>query len=94
MEIKSNNKEMYSILQRFHTKYKLRRHPGHLNPNKLSNYLDDFYIIKIYKRVCTYSNSENRYKDNLVIKYKYKNIDEVISLNIPWEDYKDLLVNS
>lgn len=94
MEIKINNKEIYSVLQRFYAKYKLRRHPGHPNPNKLSNYLHDFYIVKIYKRVCTYSNNENSYKDNLVIKYKYKNVDEVISLNIPWEDYKDLLVNN
>ena len=93
MEINTNNNEVYSIINRFYSRYKLWRNPGHPNPNKLSNFIQDIYLIKVYKRVCTYSNNENSYKENLVVKYKYKNIDEIISLNIPWEEYKDLLVN-
>lgn len=93
MEIKTNNKEVYSIIQRFYSRYKLRRNADRSNPNKLSNFIQDICLIQVYKRVCTYSNNENSYKENLVIKYKYKNVNEIICLNIPWEEYKDLLVN-
>jgi len=93
MEIKTTNIEVYDIIKRFYSKYKLRRNPGNPNPNILSKYIQDIYLIKLYKRVCTYSNNENIYKENLVIKYKYKNKDEIISLNLPWDDYKDLLTS-
>lgn len=93
MELKSSNREIYFIIKRFYTKYKLRRNPGNPNPNILSKNIQDISLIKIYKRVCTYSNNENMYKENLVIKYKYKNKDEIISLNLPWDDYKDLLTS-
>jgi len=93
MEINSSNNEVFGIIKRFNYKYKLRRHPGYPNPNKLPIYTQDISLIKIYKRVCTYSNNENNYKDNLVIKYKYKNTEEIVSLNLPWDEYNDLLYN-
>ena len=70
MEINSSNNEVFGIIKRFNSKFKLRRNPGNPNPNKLPIYTQDISLIKIYKRVCTYSNNENNYKDNLVIKYK------------------------
>jgi len=91
MEIKSTNTEVYYIIKRFYNNYKLRRNPGHPNPNILSNHIQDITLIKMYKRGCIYSNEENSHKENLVIKYKYKDVNEIISLNIPWDNYKDLL---
>lgn len=93
MELKSTNIEVYDVIKKFYSKYKLRRNPGYPNPNILSKNIQDISLIKIYKRVCIYSNNENMYKENLVIKYKYKNKDEIISLNLPWDDYKDLLTS-
>ena len=95
MEIKSTNHEVYYIIKRFYSKFKLRRNPGYPNPNILSsNFAQDISLIQVYKRICTYSNNENSYKDFLVIKYKYKNTEEIVSLNLPWDKYKDLLENS
>jgi hypothetical protein len=94
MELESSNNEVYYIIKRFNSKYKLRRNPDFPNPNILSNYIEDISLIKIYKRFCTYSNNENMYKENLVIKYKYKNKNEIITLNIPFDEYKDLLTSS
>ena len=91
MEIKSTNTEVYYIIQRFYNRYKLIRNPSYPNPNILSNHIQDITLIKMYKRSCIYSNKENCYKENLVIKYKYKNANEIISLNILWDNYKDLL---
>ena len=91
MEIKTTHTEVYNIIKRFYNRYKLRRNPSNPNPNIFSNHIHDITLIKIYKRSCIYSNAENSYKENLVIKYKYKNANEIISLNIPWDNYKDLL---
>ena len=83
--------KVYYILKRFHSSFKLRRNPGYKNPNKLSNCVNDIYVIDIYKCKCIYTNNNHNIKDHLVIKYKYQNNPEIISLNIPWEKYNDLL---
>jgi hypothetical protein len=94
MNISTTNKNVYYILKRFNSSFRLRRNPGFENPNVLSNHISDITIIKVYKRKCIYTNNPNYIRDNLVIKYQYKNNPEVISLNIPWDKYQDLLTET
>ena len=69
MEIKSTNNEVLHIIKRFNSRFKLRKKPGLPNPNILwCKFAQDIFLIQVYKRVCTYSNNENSYKDFLVIK--------------------------
>ena len=82
--------KVYYILKRFHSSYKLIRNPHCNNPNVLYN-IKDIYVIGIYKRNCIYSNDRQNSKEHLVIKYKYQNNPETISLNLPLEKYNDLL---
>jgi len=91
MQISTTNKNIFYILKRFHSSFQLRRNPGNKNPNVLSNNINDINIIRVYKRNCIYSNDTQVLKEHLVIKYKYKNSSEIITLNLPWEKYNDLL---
>ena len=88
-----NLSKIHGILKRFHSSFKLRRNPHWDNPNVLSDNIEDICVIDIYKRNCIYTNDSQNSKDHLVIKYKYQNNPETISLNLPWEKYKDLLIN-
>jgi len=91
MQISTTNKNIFYILKRFHSSFQLRRNPGNKNPNVLSNNINDINIIRVYKRNCIYTNDQQDLKENLVIKYQYKNNPEIISLNIPLYKYQDLL---
>ena len=91
MQISTTNKNIFYILKRFHSSFQLRRNPGNKNPNVLSNNINDINIIRVYKRICIYTNDKHDLKENLVIKYQYKNNPEIISLNIPLYKYQDLL---
>jgi len=84
-----SNKQMYSIMERFHSKYISRRNKGKPNPNTLPSSQDDIQIVQAYIVPCIYSNNENQKRENLFIKFIFKK--ETISLNILLEDYKDLL---
>jgi hypothetical protein len=87
-----NNNKIYYIIKRFYSKFKLRRRNAeNKNPNILPYYIDDISYIKSYKFLCVYSNAKNIKKENLVVKYTYKNHKEIISLNIPLDEYEDLL---
>lgn len=94
MQITTTNKQVYYILKRFYSTFRLRRSPGNPNPNILSSQIQDITIVYVYKRPCTYTNDIHHLKDHLVIKYKYKNNPEVISLNLPWDKYNDLLTET
>lgn len=88
MEINLNNNQFYLILQRFNTKFKLRKK---ISPNP-NIYLEKQVILKkAYKIYCIYSDDKNKSKENLVIKYKNNLKDEIYSLNILLEDYKDII---
>jgi hypothetical protein len=89
-----NNTHIYYIIKRFYSKFKLRRNrrnTGNKNPNILPYYIDDICYIKSYKFLCVYTDSKNIKRENLVVKYTYKNPNEIISLNIILDEYKDLL---
>lgn len=92
MDLTLNNKQIHSIIQRFNSKFKLRIKKDNPNPKHELFSLNDIYIIKTYKFPCTYSNvKSNEKRENLVIKYFYKNKKEIISLNLLLEEYKDLV---
>jgi hypothetical protein len=86
-----NKQQVYSILTRFHDKFKLIRNPSSPNPNQLPESTDEISLIQVYKILCVYSNEKNIRKENLIIKYKMNSGSEIISLNLPYEEYKDLL---
>ena len=86
-----NNQQIYHIIKRFYSKFKLRRNPGHKNPNILPYYIDDLSYINSYKFLCVYSDTKNIKKENLVVKYTFKNPNEIFCLNISFDEYKDLL---
>jgi hypothetical protein len=92
MEVMLNNNQFYFILERFYSKFMLRKRTGP-NPNKYMCNREYIYLIKAYKIQCVYTDNENKKKDNLVIKYTYKNndIEEFISLNVLLDEYKDLI---
>ena len=84
------NKQIYSILKRFYTKYvSSKKNIGKTNPNKLPSNQEDIQIMEVCIFPCIYSNNENQKKENLIIKFRYK--EDTISLNILLEHYKDLL---
>lgn len=91
MELKLDKHHLYSIIQRFNFKFKLQRNPELPNPNKFLYQIEDINLIKAYIVLCTYSNNENIKKENLIIKYKVNN-EEQISLNVLLDKYKDLLL--
>lgn len=86
-----NNQQIYYIIKRFYSKFKLRRASKCKNPNILQYFIDDISYIKSYKFLCVYSDKKNIKKENLVVKYTYKNPNEIICLNIALDEYKDLL---
>ena len=86
-----NNNQIYCIVKRFYSKFNLRRSSKCVNPNILSNNTNDIDYIKSYKFLCIYSDTKNITRENLVLKYTYKNTDEIICLNIPLDEYKDLI---
>ena len=81
MEIKLNSQQLRSILTRFNLKIR-RKHKTIYN-------IEEGNLIKVCIHPCIYSNNENIKKDNLIIKYFYNK--ELLCLNIPLEEYKDLL---
>jgi hypothetical protein len=96
MNVKKNiisldNNQIYFIIKRFHSKFKLRRNSEYENPNMLPDKIEDINYIWSYKYLCVYSDTINRKKENLVLKYTYKNMDEIICLNLPLYEYEDLL---
>jgi len=86
-----DEEQVYSILSRFHDKFKLIRNPSSPNPNELPTSTDEIDLVQVYKILCVYSNEKNIRKENLIIKYKMNSRSEIISLNLPYEEYKDLL---
>lgn len=84
---------MYSIImERFHSKYISVKHKGKPNPNKLPSNQEEIHLIEAYVVPCIYSNNKNNKKrENLIIKFRFE--QDIISLNILLEDYKDLLLN-
>ena len=89
--ISLNNNQIYYIIERFYSKFRLRRNSENKNPNTLPDKIEDINYIKSYKYVCVYSDAINIKKQNLVVKYTYKNTDEIICLNLPLYEYEDLL---
>jgi hypothetical protein len=83
--------KVYKILERFYIKFK-RRRTFKPNPNGSPPCIDEIKIIKIYKRSCKYVNeTENKMRENLVIKLQLNSNLEYYNLNVLYEDYKDLL---
>ena len=88
MELVLSQLQIYFIIKRFYSKFTPKRNK--LNPYNFKFILEDFHFIRAYKRSCTYSNKKNLKKENLVIKYNYKN-KEIIAMNILYDEYKDLV---
>jgi hypothetical protein len=76
---------------RFHSKYISVKNKGKPNPNKLPSNQEEIHLIEAYIVPCIYSNSENKKRENLIIKFRFKEDEDIVSLNILLEDYKDLL---
>jgi hypothetical protein len=90
MELSCNENKVYSAINRFYTKFKLRR-SNNPNPHKLIlDNLNKISILKIYYKKCVYSNDKNIIKDNIVIIFK---LNEVYCLNLLFDDYKDILLS-
>jgi len=91
IEKKKKEKELlkwYNIIERFHQRFEYR--------NKIDKKIipkkEDVHIINTYLRDTKFSkDSENIVKKMIVIKYYYQNYPEIISLNICFNDYSDLL---
>lgn len=91
MKIFITNFQVHSIMERFYSKYKYRH--SDRTTKKLPN-LQDIIFIQAYTNLCIYSNQSNLQKENIIIKFKLINndlVDEIISLNILYDDYKDLI---
>jgi len=92
MEISLNNHQIYLIIQRFHSKFRLTRKKDNPNPKPVLFTLNDIYLIKVYKLPCIYANDNyNKTREHLVIKYLYKNETESTSLNLLLDEYNDLI---
>ena len=90
MDLIMSNSQIYSIIERFYTRFKYK------NSFKIKHPLpeiNDIQLIKAYIRDCIYTNEVNFIKQNAIIKYRLTNHfnQEIICLNILWEDYKDLM---
>lgn len=92
MELNLNNNQLRLAIQRFYSKFKLRR-SANPNPNKfILDNINKIIVLKIYYKKCVYSNNVNEIKDNIVIIFKLNKFeDEVICLNLLLDDYKDVL---
>jgi len=92
MDLTLNNKQIYSIIQRFHSKFMLRIKKDNPNPKSVLFTVDDIYLDQVYKLPCTYANHNyNEKREHLVIKYFYKDEKEVTSLNLLLDEYNDLI---
>lgn len=92
MELSLNNKQIYLIIQRFNSKFRLRKKKDSPNPKSELFTLNDIYLFNVYKFPCTYSNDNyNKKREHLVIKYFYKNETELTSLNLLLDEYNDLI---
>lgn len=90
MELNCNENKLFSIINRFYSKFKLRK-SDNPNPHKfILDNLNKITILKIYYKKCVYSNEVNIIKDNIVIIFK---INEIISLNLLFDDYKDIFLS-
>jgi len=91
MNLFMTHSQIYSIIQRFDSKYKYRK------SNRIRETIvniQNIIFIEAYIIPCIYSNQCNLQKENIIIKFKIKkneSIDEIVSLNILYDDYKDLL---
>ena len=91
MDIFISNYQIYSIIERFYSKYKSKKYQ---RKTTLPN-IQDIIFIQAYINSCIYSNEINLQKENIIIKFKLINndlVDEIISLNILYDDYKDLII--
>jgi len=88
-----DSRQIYSIIKRFHSKFKLRlrRNSEYLNPNSLPSNIEDISFIHSYKYICVYSDKLNQQKECIVVKYTLKNMDEIICLNLPLHEYEDII---
>jgi hypothetical protein len=89
-------KQLYNIIKRFHERFYERRSNSKIkyNPNELPLLLD-LNIEQVYTINCLYVGVEMEKVDNrrnLVVKYRLNKGDIIISLNVLYDEYKDLLV--
>lgn len=90
MNLFMTHSQIYSIIQRFDSKYKYRK-SNRTKETKLKS--QDIIFVEAYINSCIYSNQSNLQKENIIIKFKIKNMEEnaVFSLNVLYDEYKDLL---
>ena len=94
MELNVIRNQVYTAIHIFYTKFKLRR-SSDPNPNQfIADNINQIKILKIYYKKCIYSKDINQIKDNIVILFKLNEFKkEVISLNLLFDDYKDIFKN-
>ena len=91
MNVKLNNNQTYLIIKRFNSKFKVRK-KDKPNPKLVLFTLNDIFLLKAYKFICNYTNdNHNEKKENLVIKYLFKNETVPISLNLLLDEYNDII---
>lgn len=80
--------KLYEIIERFHKKFEYRRK----KETKAIPKKEDVHIINAYLRDTKFTkDSKNFVNKMIVIKYYYKNYPEIISLNVCFHDYSDIL---
>jgi hypothetical protein len=93
MNFKYEKEQVLNVIFRFYSKYKLRRTNEYINPNNfILEKLNDIHIIKIYTKMCTYSNEQNIKKENIIIIFKLNDNKDIINLNLTLDEYKDLFI--
>jgi hypothetical protein len=85
--------KLKTILDRFHNKFKYRKNTGKKKPI-LDYEFQNIHVIDIKIKQCVYTNSINDIKQNLIVKYYiYDQDTSIISLNLLFDDYKDIIYN-
>jgi hypothetical protein len=83
----------YLIIERFYKKFKYRRNNNNTKKHQIPPKKEEIQIQKMYLRNTIFSKtiSENIVKKMIVLKYCYKN--DIITLNVLYEDYSDIFLN-
>ena len=93
MELNIKKMQVFLVLDRFYEKLQKKNNYRREFLN-FAETVDDIEVKCAYKMNCIYTNDGNKNRELLIIKFTYKNIDGLFSFNIPFDEYKDLIVSN
>lgn len=89
MKRKEMFSNFYPMIERYYGEKFIYRFKYNDNQNKFIPKKEEIQIQNVYLRNTIFSNeNENIVKRMIIMKYKYK--DEIITLNVNYDDYSDL----